>query len=120
MRPDAGTGPAFGQPETRHRRADAAAPGPRMYDQLGHGGGVGNEVQVADDLLDVLPVVDGKQVPCAVTGQLPQHLIADRRDTVMGARGGDQVTDPPLLGIRKHWMPADRRSRRAGGVGIRH
>ena len=52
VRPDAGAGPALGQPDARHRRADAAAPGPRMHDQLGHCGRVGarrREVQVPDD-----------------------------------------------------------------------
>ena len=41
VRPDAGAGPALGQSDTRHRRADAAAPGPRMHDQLGQCGRVG-------------------------------------------------------------------------------
>ena len=63
------------------------------------------EVEVPDQIV----AVDGEQMSGAVAGQLAQHLIADRSDTVVGARRGDQVTDPLLVGIGERPVPADRR-----------
>lgn len=104
MRPDTGARPALCQRGARHGRTDTAPAGLRMHDEFGHRRIVPlgrREVEVSDHAV----VVGGQQVPGAVASQFPQHLVTDRRDTVV--RGGrvDQRANLCLLGTREPGAP---------------